>query len=78
MKLFLLQYVFIADKVNKKAQQGIATTRCRIPECLQVHQPTERRIKKINNGQNKISSAIYMTSHWPGKNIASLCTNFFF
>ena len=72
MELPFLQDVCIADKINKKAQQCIAPARCRIPECLQVHQPAKRRIKEINNGENKISCVMYMTSHFPDKNIASL------
>ena len=72
MKLLLLQYVFIADKINKKSKQCIATARGCIPECLQGHQPVERRIKEINNGQDKISYCIKMPFHAGLKNITLL------
>jgi hypothetical protein len=68
MELFFLQDIFIADKINKKTQQCIAAAGCCIPECLQVHQPAERRIKKINNGQDKISCCINMPFHAIVKN----------
>ncbi len=63
MKLFFFQYIPEAYKVNKKSEQCITTTRCSITERLQVHDPAERRIKKINDRQNKIPGAMNMTSH---------------
>lgn len=63
VKLFFLKYVPVTYKVDQKPQQCITATRCGIAECLEVHDPAKRRIKKINDGQDKIPGAMNMTFH---------------
>lgn len=63
IELFLKKYILITEKINAKPQQCISPAGSCIAECLQIHQPAKGRIKKINNGQNKIPGTMNMSSH---------------
>ena len=63
MKFFFGENIFETDKINQKAQQRVAPTRCCIPERLQIHQLAKWRIEKIDNWQDKIPGAMYVFSH---------------
>lgn len=71
MKLSFHQDIFITDEVDQEAQHCITSPRRGVTKCLQGHDPAKRRIKKINDRQNKISCTMNMTSHSCCKNIAS-------
>lgn len=63
IKLFFPEYIFKAYKINKKTKKCIGTTRSGIAKGLQVHQLPERRVKKINQWEDKISCTMYMPFH---------------
>lgn len=77
IKFLFKKNVFIADKINGKAQQCVSPARSCIAEGLQIHQPAKWGIEKINNGQDKIPGTVYMSSHWRDKVIEtkSKCQN---
>ena len=63
MKITFMKNELEADIISEKAQHHIASAGSCITKGLQVHDPAERRIKKINDGKNKIPCTMYMTSH---------------
>jgi hypothetical protein len=63
---FFMQHIFEAHKVDDKTQERIASSRRRVPECLPVHHPPERRIEEIDDGQDEITCVVYMPFHNEG------------
>ena len=63
MKVPFMKKVFITDEINQKTQHDITPAGSRIAKGLQVHDPAEWRIKKINNRKDKIPGIMYVTSH---------------
>lgn len=67
MKGLFRENVFETDKIDEQPEQGIPAPRCRIAEGLYIHQLPERRVKKINNGKDKIPGTMDMTAHQRAK-----------
>ena len=63
VQFFSFQDIFIADIVDNEPKQGVGPAGGGVAERLQVHEPPERRIEKINDGKKKIPRIMYMPSH---------------
>ena len=83
MKDLFGENVFEADIIHDQSQQRIPAPGSSIPEGLDIHQPPERRVKKINDRQNKIPCAMNVATHvaqntvkmQPDPNLASIPGN---
>jgi len=63
MKITFMKNELETNIIRQEPQHHIAPAGSCITEGLQVHDPAEWRIKKINDGKNKIPCTMYMTSH---------------
>lgn len=63
LQVLPFQYIFKTDKVQHEAQECVGTAAGGIAKSLQIHQLAKRRIKKINQGYNKIAGGMEVSAH---------------